>query len=154
MSDNAKMNQKFELWRSKKQKVVSAVINKNQPVYTAIRALNSKELPSVLQNKNIRTSTPWRDLLRMSLAFENTKMKVDTNDEDDSILLVENNEEANYLVHCALVKTAFFVGDDLNIDYKDAYSRIINYIKDNDLHSDIHNLIKKLRVIVPDNLIT
>ena len=76
------------------------------------------------------------------------------NDEDDSILLVENNEEANYLVHCALVKTAFFVGDDLNIDYKDAYSRIINYIKDNDLHSDIHNLIKKLRVIVPDNLIT
>lgn len=154
MSDNAKMNQKFELWRSKKQKVVSAVINKNQPVYTAIKALNSKELPSVLQNKNIRTSTPWRDLLRMSLAFENTKMKVDTNDEDDSILLVENNEEANYLVHCALVKTAFFVGDDLNIDYKDAYSRIINYIKDNDLHSDIHNLIKKLRVIVPDNLIT
>jgi hypothetical protein len=154
MSDNVKMNQKFELWRSKKQKVVSAVINKNQPVYTAIKALNSKELPSVLQNKNIRTSTPWRDLLRMSLAFENTKMKVDTNDEDDSILLVENNEEANYLVHCALVKTAFFVGDDLNIDYKDAYSRIINYIKDNDLHSDIHNLIKKLRVIVPDNLIT
>ena len=154
MSDNVKMNQKFELWRSKKQKVVSAVINKNQPVYTAIKSLNSKELPSVLQNKNIRTSTPWRDLLRMSLAFENTKMKVDTNDEDDSILLVENNEEANYLVHCALVKTAFFVGDDLNIDYKDAYSRIINYIKDNDLHSDIHNLIKKLRVIVPDNLIT
>jgi hypothetical protein len=154
MSDNVKMNQKFELWRSKKRKVVSAVINKNQPVYTAIKALNSKELPSVLQNKNIRTSTPWRDLLRMSLAFENTKMKVDTNDEDDSILLVENNEEANYLVHCALVKTAFFVGDDLNIDYKDAYSRIINYIKDNDLHSDIHNLIKKLRVIVPDNLIT
>ena len=91
MSDNVKMNQKFELWRSKKQKVVSAVINKNQPVYTAIKALNSKELPSVLQNKNIRTSTPWRDLLRMSLALENTKMKVDTNDEDDSILLVENN---------------------------------------------------------------
>ena len=55
MSDNVKMNQKFELWRSKKQKVVSAVINKNQPVYTAIKALNSKELPSVLQNKNIRT---------------------------------------------------------------------------------------------------
>ncbi len=154
MSENIKTNQKFELWRSRKQKVVSAVINKNQPVYTAMKTLNPKELPSVLQNKNIRTSTPWRDLLRMSLDFQNTKMKVDTNDEDDSILFVENNEEANHLVHCVLVKTAFFVGDDLNIDYREAYSRVINYIKDNDLHSDVHNLVKKLRVIIPDNLMT
>jgi hypothetical protein len=154
MSDNIKMNQNFELWRNRKQKVVSAVINKNQPLYTAAKVLNPKELPSVLQNKNIRTSTPWRDLLRMSLDFQNTKMKVDTNDEDDSILLVENNEEANHLVHCVLVKTAFFVGDDLNIDYREAYSKVINYIKDNDLHSDVHNLVKKLRVIIPDNLMT
>jgi len=154
MSDNIKMNQNFELWRNRKQKVVAAVISKNQPVFTAMKTLNPKELPNVLQNKNIRTSTPWRVLLRMSLAFQNTKMKIDTNDEDDSILFVENNEEANHLVHCVLVKTAYFVGDDLNIDYREAYSRVIKYIKDNDFHSDVHNLVKKLRVIIPDNLMT
>jgi hypothetical protein len=148
------MNQNFELWRNRKQKVLSAAINKKEPKLSFFQTVKTEELPSVLQNKNLRTSTPWRDLLRMSLAHQNVKMRLDTNDENDSILVVENNDEANQLVHCAIVKTAFFVGDDMSIDYREAYSRIIAFIQENNLHNDVHSLIKKLRVIVPDNLVT
>ena len=38
--------------------------------------------------------------------------------------------------------------------YQTNINQFINYIKDNDLHSDVHNLVKKLRVIIPDNLMT